>query len=629
MCSSRGADQRLFVLSLADRHFVFDARTNAVTEVGTADRPAELVDVDPTGQRVAWVRDNNLYLLGDVTEPPQALTRDGTDNILNGKLDWVYQEELYGRGNFKGFWWAPDGQSIAWLRTDERPVLKYSVMDHLPVRGQLETTAYPKAGDPLPAVTMHVFQVPTGHQVDFPVPGIGAATGEEKLISRVTWDATNLTLLVQIQNRIQSWLDLYRFDPSSGAVTLLFRDQTEAWIESPGDPVILDDGSLLWLSPRSGFNAIWHYSGDGQVIRQLTTDPWEVRELLGCDLKNGKVYFTGSPETPVRVVPMSIPLNGGQPGRLTRESGCQSASFNRDFSYFLCQSGTATTPDSISLRKADGSLVRVLVPGQFDRLRHLDIVDPEFITLPVDADGVPGELDAMLIKPAGFDPGIKYPVVVHVYGGPRTPRVRDRFDGQRYLWHQYLAQQGFVVFIVDTRSSSWRSSRQRWPIYRNLARHELADLEQAVGWLTCRPWVDAQRIGLWGWSYGGYLTACAMTHCHLFSAGIAGAPVTDWKNYDAIYTERYMGMPQDNPDGYASSSVLPAAGNLQGQLLLIHGTVDDNVHLSNTLQLAWQLQKAGKQFQLMVYPGNRHSIRDPEQQLHLYQMMTDFFTDNL
>ena len=263
---------------------------------------------------------------------------------MNGKLDWVYQEELYGRGNFKAFWWSPDGNRIAWLRTDESPVGRYTVTDHQPVRGRQEITAYPKAGDPLPRVTLHVHDLTSGTDQAFPMPETEPGPRQELLISRVTWDPVDETLLVQVQNRIQSWLDLYRFDPASGTSTLLFRDETEAWIKTPGDPVILGDGSFLWLSPRSGFNTIWHYAADGQLIQQLIDEPWEVRELAGCDTENGVVYFTAAPETPTRVVPMSVPLAGGKPQRLTQAPGTQSVKFSPDFSRYFELSSTVSTP---------------------------------------------------------------------------------------------------------------------------------------------------------------------------------------------------------------------------------------------------------------------------------------------
>lgn len=307
--------------------------------------------------------------------------------------------------------------------------------------------------------------------------------------------------------------------------------------------------------------------------------------------------------------------------------------FNKSYSHFLASHSTVTEPEQVFLYEADGTLVRHIIPNREDRLRHLDIQPPEFVEIAIGESDDPAEstaLDLMLFKPTDFDQSKKYPILVHVYGGPQAPRVRDRFADQSYLWHQMLAQQGYVVMVIDNRSCSFRSVKQAWPIYGDMARRELADIEWAIAWMRQKhDWIDEKRIGLWGWSYGGYMTAYAMTHSKFFKCGISGAPVTDWRNYDAIYTERYMKTPQANPKGYSESSVLNSAANLQGKLLLIHGTIDDNVHMSNTLQFVSELQKAGKQFELMMYPSNRHSVRNPEQRLHLYQLMTDFLNRNL
>ncbi len=623
-----GEEQRLFVLQHAGRNFVFDSQAGKVQEIGSADSPAELVDVAPDGVQVAWVQDHNLVVM-QASLNPLVLTEDGSETLFNGKLDWVYQEELYGRGNFKGFWWSPDSKFIAWLKTDESPVKKFTVTDHLPVLGRLEVTPYPKAGDPLPIVSLHIHNFDSRTTLEFTGAVKSAGADGELLFSRVTWDRISQTLLVQVQNRKQTWLDLFRFDPGNAKTTLLFRDSTPAWVTSPGDPIILDDGSFLWTSTRTGFNAIYHYAADGKSINQLTHGDWEVRTLDGCDQVNRRVYFSGSPDTPLRVVPMSVALGGGEVTRLFDEPGNQAIKFNKDFTFFLCASSTATTPDSIKLYKADGSFVRTVVANQSEWIDHLETNEPEFLTIPVGSGDDIGLVDGMMIKPANFDASKKWPVVVHVYGGPQTPRVRDKFGGQNYLWHQFLTQQGFVVLLVDNRSSSYRAIRQTWPIYRDLATRELEDLETAMTWLKTNDWVDGERIGLWGWSYGGYMTAYALTHSTTFAAGIAGAPVTDWRNYDAIYTERFMSTPQDNPDGYAKSSVISVADQLHGKLLLIHGTMDDNVHISNSMQFVHALQRAGKQFELMVYPDSRHHVRDPEQQQHLYQLMTDFFKKTL
>ena len=629
----RGAKQTLFLLPFEDAYFAYDSKQKKAIRLGNqgeSSAPAELAQLNPDGTQIAYVQANNLVLLKAIDSAPTMVTQDGSPTLLNGKLDWVYQEELYGRGNFKSFWWAPNGQAIAFLKIDESPVHPYTVTDHIPVRSRLEVTAYPKAGDPLPIVNLGIYHLNSQKTTWMDSIEANPAPLDERLISRVTWDPNSESILVQIQDRVQSWLDLFRVDSQTGTSKLLFRDQTEAWITSPGDPLFLQDGSFLWLSPRSGYNAIYRHQADGSELAKLTHGNWEVRDLFGTNEAKGYVYFTGSPDSPTSVVPMRAKLDGSEVNLLADREGSFNVKFNSGFDWFLAEHSTVNSKDEILLFDSDGKFIRNVIPREEAYLASLAISPPEFLKIPIGEEESKGHLDAMLIKPTNFDPNQKYPVVVHVYGGPQAPRVRNRFGGQTYLWHQYLAQQGFVVFVVDNRSCSYASAEQVWPIYRDLARRELADLEWATHWLISNhPWVDSKRLGLWGWSYGGYMTAYALTHSQLFQCGIAGAPVTDWRNYDAIYTERYMDTPQANPKGYEDSSLLPVAKDLHGNLLLIHGTIDDNVHISNTFQFAEALQKAGKQFELMVYPKNRHSVRDPEQRLHLYQLMTNFLERNL
>ena len=624
----RGGEQTLFVLEIDGATYIFDSSKKKATRLGTDESKAELAELNHRGNQVAYVLNNNLMRLADIEAEPVALTSDGTPLLLNGKLDWVYQEELYGRGNFKAFWWSPDDSRIAFLRTDESPVHLYPVIDHIPVRSDVETTAYPKAGDPLPNVTLAVHEFASGNTVWARLPENEPLN--EHLLSRVTWTPDSSSVLVQVQNRIQSWLDLYQIRAGNGESAVLFRDETTAWIKSPGDPVFLSDGSFLWLSPRSGFNAIYRYAPDGTEMAKLTNGLFEVRSIEGINPGKGVVYFLATPDSPTRVVPMSVRMDGTGMTKLVDQPGDYAVKFNEPASHFLAVHSTATTAEELLLFDAEGTLIRNVIPNRDDQLRHLEIAAPEFLEIPVGEEDSTSTLDAMLIRPADFDANRSYPVLVYVYGGPQAPRVRDRFGGQTYLWHQHLAQRDFVVFVVDNRSCSYRSVKQAWPIYKDLARRELADVEWAVRWLLQEnSWADSERIGLWGWSYGGYMTAYALTHSDLFACGISGAPVTDWRNYDAIYTERYMDTPQANETGYQESSVLSVAGNLQGKLLLIHGTVDDNVHISNSMQFVKALQLAGKQFELMVYPENRHAVRVPEQRLHLFQLMTDFLDRNL
>ena len=366
------------------------------------------------------------------------------------------------------------------------------------------------------------------------------------------------------------------------------------------------------------------------TVTDVDGDSFEVPSsyvLIGVDEEKQFVYFTATKDSSLEIHGYRANLETKAMQRLTEPGFFHELTFSDDKSFFIDKASSVSTLPTYWICKADGTKVRPIGPKLDERLSDLAIVAPEFMTVPTD-NGQP--LDAMLFKPINFDSTKKYPVLVHVYGGPQTPRVLNRFRGVQYLWHQMLAQRGYLIFVVDNQSASYRSVKNAWPIHRRMAKHELADIEHAVDWLKKNRWVDSDRFGIWGWSYGGYMTAYALTHSETFKAGISGAPVTDWKNYDSIYTERYMGTPQNNSTGYESSSVLYGqAENLHGKMLLIHGTIDDNVHLNNSLQFVKELQDAGKQFETMFYPSNRHAIKDKKQAAHMRQLMTDFVLDNL
>jgi dipeptidyl-peptidase-4 len=584
----------------------------------------ELCTFNHDETQLAFVTKRGLNVFELKSQKVELVSASDADRLL-GKLDWVYQEELYGRGNFKGFWWQPTGNQIAFLELDEAPLIPFTVMDHLPVHGESEATNYPKAGDPNPGVRIGVLNSTVPSQVTW--VQLPQYEDQEILISAVTWSEDGTQLLIQVQNREQTWLDLVATDSHGKDARLLFRDKTPAWIESPGDPVLLEQGQFIWRSPRSGYSHLYRYEKDGSLVDAVTAGDWEVRSLIGVDAEKQFAYFTATKDSAVEIHGYRANLETKEVQRLTELGYSHELTFNDDKTYFIDEASSVSTLPTYWICQADGTKVRQIGPDQDSRLDALTIGAPEFLTVPMD-NGQP--LDALLLKPNKFDPAKKYPVLVHVYGGPQTPRVLNRFRGVQYLWHQMLAQQGYLVFVVDNQSASYRSVKNAWPIHRGLAQHELADIEHAVEWLKQNPWIDSQRVGIWGWSYGGYLTAYALTHSKTFKAGISGAPVTDWKNYDSIYTERYMGTPQNNPAGYESSSVLYGqAKNLYGKLLLIHGTIDDNVHLNNSLQFMKELQDAGKQFETMFYPSNRHSIKDKKQAAHLRKLMTDFVLENL
>ena len=586
----------------------------------------ELAEIDPTESRVAYVRNNNLYVNSLAEEGSERrLTNDGSQTLFNGKLDWVYQEELYGRGNFKGFWWSPSGRFIAFLKLDEGAVQQFTVTDHIPTRQTLEITAYPKAGDPNPTVSIGIVDVVTGE-----VQWLDLTDSQtpEPLISRVGWNPEKDQLVYQVQDRVQTFLDLNvaSLNDEIWQATRWFRESSPAWIESPGQPRWLEDGSFLWLSSRSGTQQIYHYDPMGQLQRVITKGPGEVRDLLKIDEQRQEVWVSATFDSKIERHTYRVSLNGKKRERVTEWGWDHTTRISPSGNFLIDTCSRANQPAQTRLLDRKGNLQRLLNPNVPDRLRHVQISSPEFMQVET-RDGY--RLDAMLIVPPDFDPSKKYPVLVHVYSGPQAPTVRNAWRGSTYLWHQLLAQQGYIIWMCDNRSSTYGGVESAWPIHRNLGTKELSDIEDGLDWLITHDWVDEKRIGIWGWSYGGYMTAYALTHSKRFKAGIAGAPVTDWANYDTIYTERYMGRPQENAAGYESSSVVKAAGDLHGKLLLIHGAMDDNVHLTNTMQLAYELQKSGKEFQLMIYPKSRHGVSQPDLRRHMRGVMTDFLKLNL
>jgi dipeptidyl-peptidase-4 len=598
-----------------------DPAPSPVSALNSSMRPGELFEFNRSESMLAFVTSAGLHRLDLETRKQQTLAAP-TEKHLVGKLDWVYQEELYGRGNFKGYWWNPTGDEIAFIMLDESPVLSFTVIDHLPVRGNAEVTNYPKAGEPLPIVKVGIWKAGETEPRWITLPDYGL---EDLLISRVTWSQDGEHLLVQIQNREQTWLDLVAVNRAGDDARVLFRDQTPAWIESPGDPVFVSETEFLWLSPRDGIRRIYRYDLTGKLLETATKQDWEVRELLGIDPQRKYVYFTGS-EQPSEMHCHRLSLDDGQVTTITQGAGTHWVDFSDDYSLFLDRYSQADFPTETRVCQADGAILRKLNVRSDDRLEYIQKKSPEFVSINL-VDG--RTLDAMLIKPPNFSESQRFPVLVHIYAGPQAPRVRNQFGGAFYLWHQMLAQKGYVVVLLDNRSSSFRNSKEAWSVHKQLAKTEMEDIEAGVQWLKEQSWVEPERIGIWGWSYGGYMTLYALTNSQSFKLGISGAPVTDWKNYDAIYTERYMGLPRDNVKGYEESSVLPRAGKLQGKLLLIHGTIDDNVHLNNSMQFVKELQDAGVLFDLMLYPANRHGITQPKQAAHLRKMMTEFILKNL
>ncbi|MBM3773033.1 MAG: S9 family peptidase [Acidimicrobiia bacterium] len=600
--------------------YVYTLATDRAVRLTTTTGPEEFASFSPDGRRVAYVRQGNLFV-SDVTTPREiALTADGSDKVLNGRLDWVYEEEIFGRGQPRAYWWSPDSALLAYLRIDDTHVPVFTVVDHIPYDQGVERWYYPKVGDPNPTATLGVVSASGGATRWV---NLGKYPEADRIINAVAWAPNGREVVFQAQNRSQTWLDLNVADAATGVTRTLFRETSRAWVSDTTDPAWLADGSFLWLSERSGYRHIYLCGADGRVRREITTGPWEVRALYGVDESAGWVYFAGTERSPIGVDVYRVRLTGAANQslqRLTQAAGTHSATFSPRFEYFTNTWSDATTPPQLRLHDSDGSEVRVLEPNRVAALDEFVRPRPEFLQVKA-RDGF--LMEAMLIKPSDFDPSRRYPVYTFVYGGPHAQRVRNAWASET-LFLQLLAEQGIVIWSVDNRTASGKGAQSTWPVYRNFGEWELRDLEDSLTWLKTQSYTDPARIGIHGWSYGGYLTAYALTHSQSFAMGIAGGTVSDWRNYDSMYTERYMGPLSENEEGYTKSSPRFAAAHLHGSLLLIHGLIDDNVHVDNTIQLAHELQKAQKPFELMLYPKSRHGITDPALVKHMRSLMLDF-----
>jgi dipeptidyl-peptidase-4 len=619
--------------------FLYDLKAGRAARLTAPDAKGEATDASfsPDGKRVAFVRGNDLYV-ADVAAPgrERRLTRDGSPKILNGRLDWVYEEEVYGRGKSDGYAWSPDGTRIAFLRLDDTPVRPHALLNSVPRKQEVEEQSYPKPGDPNPVATLGI--VPADGSAPARSVDVSAYPAQDRLIVRFAWTPDNASLSLQVQDRAQTFLDLLTADPATGRTTRLLRETTGRWVEPAENPVWLKDGTFLWLSDRSGWRHLYRFNRDGTSPRPLTKGEWEIRTLYGVDPAVSHVYFSASEHSPIAAHVYRLPLTGADaaappPQRLTADHAGSHTNirFDPTFTRFLDMwSGIATPPRLRIADAATGADVRLLGDSR-ETVRQIapyQVSRPEFVQVKA-RDGFP--LEAVLIRPPDFNPAKKYPVFCPVYGGPGSPSVKDEWSGRDFLFWQFLAQKGYIVWLCDNRSASGKGAQSQWPIYKNLGASELADIEDGLAYLKKQTWTDPARVGIYGWSYGGFLAEYALTHSKSFKVGIAAAGVSDWRLYDTIYTERYLDTPERNREGYRASSAIAAADNTSGKLLLVHGMMDDNVHLQNTIQMTYALQKAGKRFEMMLYPGPeaRHGFSDAQLDRHVNIYIVEFILRNL
>jgi dipeptidyl-peptidase-4 len=604
-------------------YYVYDREGARLIPLSPAEGWQQFAKFSPDGGRVGFVRNNDLFVTDLATGKETRLTHDGSDVIINGTFDWVYEEELDLRDGWR---WSPDGKKIAFWRLDTRPEKVFHWVDNL--AGQYSVPVglrYPKPGEANAVPKIGVIDLETGQTT-----WMDAGGDSDTYLARMEWAASPNELVIQRLNRHQNRIDVMLADARTGRTRTLFSDTDPAWVDVDDDLNFVRAGSqLLWTSERDGYNQIYLYDRSGKVVRKLTPQPWDVTGINGIDAQNGWVYFTGTGGNPTERHLFRVRLDGKGLQRLSREPGTHAASVSPDGRFYVDIHSRAGVPPVTRLHRADGSVIRTLVDNQkvAANLAAAGAQRPEFFQVRAQ-DGT--ELNAWMIKPRDFDPGKRYPLLIYVYGTPGAQTVTDAWGGSRYLWYQHLAGQGYIVASVDARGTGGRGRAFEKAGYLRQGEVVSDDLLDAARHFASLPYVDADRIGMWGWSGGGYTTGLTVSRGgELFKAGISVAPVTDWRLYDTIYTERFMRTPKENPEGYERTSVLTHAPKMTANYLLIHGTADDNVHFQNAVQLAAALQKAGKQFDFMLYPNKNHAIPGAQTQLHLFTLMTEWLRENL
>ncbi len=612
---------RVWRFNTKGTYYVWDLARRRLIPVSRNPGYQMFAKFSPDGRRVAFVRDHNLFVTDLDSGTETALTTDGSDDIINGTSDWVYEEELDLRDAFR---WSPDGSRIAFWRFDQSAIRPYFLINADPLYPELVPVRYPKAGTPNARVRLGVVELSSGR-----VSWMDLGSDSDVYVAAMDFADSPTELWYTRLNRRQNELDLVLADARTGAAHVVVADSDSAWVEAE-EPIWIDGGrQFLLQSERDGYAHLYLYERNGTLVRRVTTGDWDVESVAAVDEGGRAVYLTGALDGPLTRPVLRVPLDGTAPTEVSRETGWHTVDFDATRHYYVDVWSRAGVPPVEELHRADGTLVRVLADDAelAQKVAALRLRPPEAFQVHAD-DGTP--LNGLLIKPWDFDSTKRYPVLMYVYGGPGSQGAVDAWGGLEYLWYQMLARDGYIVATVDNRGTGGRGARFRKVVYLRLGHYESADQIAAARELASLRYVDPTRIGIWGWSYGGYLAARTLFLSDgVFAAGIAVAPVTDWRYYDTIYTERYMRTPAENPDGYAEASVLPYADSLRGRFLLVHGTGDDNVHVQNSLSLIERLELAGKQFDMRFYPNKTHALSGGDTRENLFGLLTVWLRRNL
>lgn len=574
----------------------------------------------PDGMKISYIKENNIYIKDLEKNSVTQITKDGAKNqIINGYADWVYEEEF---AFHKAYFWSPDSKMIAYYRFDESKVKEF----HMPIFNGLYpedyTFKYPKAGEDNSKVTIHLYQLENRSTKDLKL-------GNYEYIPRIKWTQNSEYLAVMKMPRLQNILEIELVNSGNLESKTIYKEVSDTYIEISEDLTFYgDNAGFIWRSEKGGFFHLYSYDLFGGNEKKITKGEWEVREFLGFDDKNNELFFAASTKSPINQEIYRIKLDGSGQKMLSPAEGNSQAGFSASYDFYILMHNSAESPLRVSLHKRNGDEVRVLEDNQSlrDRLKSTNLSKIEFTSFKT-PDGV--TLNGWMIKPKDFSEKKKYPVLMYVYGGPGSQTVTNAFS-TNMLWYQMLAQKGYIVASFDNRGTGARGKAFRTQTYEQLGNLETEDQIAAAKWLGSQKFVDKERIGIWGWSYGGYMSSlCLFKGNDVFKTAIAVAPVTNWRFYDSIYTERYMGVPQDNPNGYDDNSPINHVGKLEGNYLLVHGTADDNVHFQNAVEIVDALISADKQFEQQFYPDRNHGIYGGNARYHLYTKMTNFIMNNL
>ncbi len=602
-------------------YYIWDISRRRLDPVSTQPGLQMFAKFSPDGRYVGFVRDNNIFVTDVRNGRERQLTFDGDENVINGTADWVYEEELGLRDAFR---FSPDGKWIAFWRLDQSTIRPFYLVDELKLYPELQPVRYPKSGEQNSEVRIGVVEISSGK-----TSWMDLGPESDCYIPRMDFTESPREIWFTRLNRHQNRLDLMVADTRTGESHVIMADTDDAWVDNNAPHWIKGGEQFLFESERDGYNQVYRYNRNGTLINRVTPGGWDVLGVYGVDESSETLYFTSAADGPLRRPLYRVGLDGGDFTRISSPSGSHDIQFNADHSLYMDTYSTIGVPPIQSLHSADGQMVRTLSDNResIDRVQALDLAVPEFIRLP-DGQGV--ELNAYIIRPPDFDVGKQYPLLMYVYGGPGSQTVLDSWGGTRYLWHQMLAKQGYLVASVDNRGTGARGRDFKKQTYLKLGQLESADQVSAASYFGSLPFVDASRIGIWGWSYGGYMSLMAVFLGEgIFKAALAVAPVTDWRLYDTIYTERYMRTPSENPHGYREGAPLNHVEKLSGRLLVVHGTGDDNVHAQNTVQLIERLEEARKDFDMRLYPNKTHSIAGTNTQVSLFGLLTDWIHRNL